>query len=99
MSMNQPTGGTGRTSRGADARMLKQRFDWLESFSDNELGEVVFLRDGETFSSRDEYFDISNPERGIFRGQDGQKVDEGSRYVPKSEVPDYIWHKLTQPFK
>ncbi len=98
MSMNQP-GGSGRTTRGTDARKLKQRFDWLESFSDNELGEIVFLREGEPLRPGEEYFDISNPERGIFHGQNGQKAEESSRYVPKSEVPDHVWHKLTQSFR
>ena len=99
MSMNQPAGGHGRAAQGEDVRKLKQRFDWLESFSDVELGEMVFLRDGESLRSGDEYFDISNPERGVFRGEDGQKVDEGSRYVPKSQVPDVVWHKLVRSFK
>ena len=98
MSMNEPMGGRGRTAHGEDIKKLKQRFDWLESFSDNELGEVIFLRDGESMSPQEEYFDISNPERGIFRGN-GQKADEGSRYVPKSQLPEQVWHKLVRSFK
>ncbi len=99
MSMNQPTGGRGRTTHGEDASKLKQRFDWLESFDNNELGEVVFLRGGEQMRPDEEYFDISNPERGVFHGKQGETADESSRYVPKSEVPENIWHKLVAPFK
>lgn len=99
MSMGQPTGGHGHVTHGEEASKLKQRFDWLRSFTDTELGEIVFLREGDSMHSGEEYFDISNPERGVFHSSDGQMADESSRYVPKSEVPDNVWQKLTKSYK
>lgn len=99
MSMNQPMGNRGQTGQREDASKLKERFDWLESFSDDELRELMFLREGEPMDARDEYFDISNPEMGILSGREGQSADEGSRYVPKSQVPRDVWEKLVGPFR
>ena len=98
MSMNQPTSGKGRTAHQEDASKLKERFSWLQSFADDELGEVVFLREGDTMHSNEEYLDISDPERGVFHGEDGERPPESSRYVPKSQVPRHIWDKLVGPY-
>ena len=92
-------GSRGRTGQREDARRLKVRYDWLESFSDDELGELVFLRESDPMEPNEEYFDISNPEMGVMSGKEGQRADEGSRYVPKSQVPDHVWEKLVGPFR
>ena len=99
MSMNQRSSGKGRTIHQEEASRLKERFTWLQSLTDDEWGEVVFLRDDDVMHSNDYYFDISNPERGVFKGQDGEHPPEESRYVPKSEVPEHIWHKLVGPYQ
>jgi len=91
-------GGRGRIGQGEDARKLRQRFDWLESFTDDELGSLNFLREGDATNPNEEYFDISNPEMGILSSNDLPVVDEGSRYIPKSEVPRDVWDKLVGPF-
>lgn len=98
MSMNQPTSGKDQITHEEDARKLKERFNWLESLTDDELGEVVFLRSDATMHLSDTYFDISTPEQGVFQGRDGEHPPEGSRYVPKSEVPRHIWDKLVGPY-
>jgi hypothetical protein len=99
MSMSQPMGGQNRTTHQEATSRLRERFDWLESFTDDELGEIVFLRGGETTRSDEVYFDISDPERGEFQGMDGELVPEDSRYVPKSQVPQYVWDKLVGPYQ
>lgn len=98
MSMNQPMGSSGRPGHTTDAKRLKERFDWLESFSDDELTELRFLNEGDPMGSDDEYFDISNPETGILTGTPGQRADEGSRYVAKSQIPSELWDQLVGPF-
>ena len=85
------------THRGT-ADMLKERFDWLESFSDFELKQISYCTKGEPMKRDEEYFDISHPERGIIRGHQGGEIPDGACYVPRSEVPQELWHKLTQPF-
>ena len=99
MSMRQPAGGRGYATHGEEASKLKQRFDWLESFSDDELGQLVFLQGGQPLKPDEEYFDISNPGMGVFHGSEGETASESSRFVPKSGVPDNVWHKLVRPFK
>ena len=95
MSMYPQGRGPRHTVSQEDATRLRERFAWLNSFEDNELGELVFLSEGETMRPGEEYFDISNPERGIFGGN-GERADEDSRYVPRSEIPGGAWEKLTR---
>lgn len=91
--MNQPGRSPRHAIGGEEATRLRERFDWLNSFEDDELGEMVFLSEGETMRPGESYFDISNPERGEFEGT-GERADEGSRYIPRSDVPDEVWQKL-----
>ena len=95
--MSQYTGGR-PTVRRETADKLKERFDWLQSFSDEELREISYCAAEEVMKGNELYFDISQPERGIIQGQEGQPIPEGSCYVPKSEVPSRLWDKLVRPF-
>lgn len=95
--MSQPMGGRPTTRRGT-ADKLKERYSWLQSFSDDELRDISYCAAEETMKGDEIYFDISQPERGIIRGQEGQPIPEGSCYVPKSEVPLNLWDKLVGPY-
>ncbi len=77
------------------ARLLKARFNWLNSFNDDELREITSckLEEGDKQGS-EMYFDLSHPERGHFKGQPGQPVPDGSCYVARSEVNQNLWNKL-----
>ncbi len=77
------------------ARRLKARFSWLNSFTDDELMEINSgkLEEGDKQGS-DMYFDLSHPERGHFKGQPGQPVPEGSSYVARNEVNQNLWNKM-----
>ncbi len=100
--MSQYSGSGGQYSRsggkgslqGDTAGKLKQRFQWLESFSDDELAEISYCDPGESISPDEVYFDISNPERGIIQGESGH-VPKDSCYVPRSKLPLHLWDKLT----
>jgi hypothetical protein len=87
-------GPSGRTSNRRTADKLKKRFDWLESFSDDELVEIGYCSPGDALSDDENYFDISQPERGVIHGATGEQVPEGSCYVPQGEVPRRLWDKL-----
>lgn len=78
------------------AQHLRDRFLWLNSFTDDELAEISMCKveEGDTQGS-ELYFDISHPERGAFRGQPGKVVPEGSCYVGRSQVDEKLWNKLT----
>ncbi len=95
--MSQQKGSKPITRRNT-ADKLKSRFNWLQSFSDEELREISYCIAEEFMKGDEIYFDISQPERGIIEGQEGQPIPEGSCYVPKSEIPRNIWDKLVGPY-
>ncbi len=80
------------------AALLRRRFKWLGSFSDDELRQISFCAEGETLSRDEQYFDLSHPERGVIGGDEQQTVPEGSCYVARSRLPATTWRKLTSFF-
>ncbi len=96
--MSQPMGSSGSSTRRGRADQLKRRFDWLQAFSDEELGEIHYCAVGEPMSPDEEYFDLCYPERGIIRGEEGTQTPEGSCYVPRSEVPAHLWDKMVRDY-
>ncbi|MDA8216850.1 MAG: hypothetical protein M0Z94_04450 [Dehalococcoidales bacterium] len=75
--------------------MLRRRFDWLRSFSDDELRRIAICETGDSLDSDEQYFDLSHPEEGVMSGRHGHAVPEGACYVPRSEVSRETWQKLT----
>ncbi|MCL4370882.1 MAG: hypothetical protein M1380_08230 [Chloroflexi bacterium] len=96
--MSQGMGPGGPTTRRETADKLKERYDWLQNFSDDELHQVTYCSSGETMSGEEVYFDISHPERGVIQGEPGGQIPEDCCYVPKSEVRQDLWDKLVGPF-
>ncbi|MGQ9677407.1 MAG: hypothetical protein ACUVX1_17220 [Chloroflexota bacterium] len=79
---------------------LKTRYKWLQSFDDSELREISFCYDpGYEMQEGELYFDLEAPQRGVIRGQRGQKVESGHCYVSKSQLREETWKKLIQPFQ
>ncbi len=95
----QGMGQTGPTTRRETADTLKERYQWLQDFSDDELREISYCGVGESMNPGEMYFDISHPERGIIRGEPGEQIPEDGCYVPKSEIPQQLWDKLVGPFQ
>jgi hypothetical protein len=95
--MSQHRGGKPAIHR-ETADKLKTRFEWLQSFTDDELREISYCTAEESMKGDELYFDISQPERGIVQGQEGLRVPDGSCLVPKSEVPRNLWDKLVGPY-
>ncbi len=96
--MSQYMGPQGRAGTRDTADRLKHRFLWLQSFSDDELRQITYCVPGETMSSEEQYFDISNPERGVIQGEQGVAIPPDSCYVPRSEISRSLWDKLTARF-
>ncbi len=96
--MSQGKGPGRPTIRRQTADKLKERYEWLQSFSDDELREISYCRTGEPMNGEEIYFDISHPELGVIRGESGALIPEDSCYVPKSEIPQHLWDKLVGPF-
>ncbi|HVC34991.1 MAG TPA: hypothetical protein VNL16_15880 [Chloroflexota bacterium] len=83
-----------QAQRSEEARRLRDRFNWLEQFTDEELQQISFCETGAEMASGETYFDISNPENGAFVGQPGHLVPKGGCLVSKQSVPASIWAKL-----
>ncbi len=96
--MSQATGPVGRVTGRETADKLKNRFEWLLSFTDDELSQISFCLPGATMTESEQYFDISNPEKGVIQGEEGAQVPEGSCYVPRSEIRRDLWEKLISRF-
>jgi len=96
--MSQPMGHQRPTTREQTAEKLKERFEWLQSFTDDELREITYCIEGQPMKGDEQYFDISHPEQGVISGIEGQGIPEGSCYVPQSEIPRRLWEKLVSPF-
>ncbi|HEX5416338.1 MAG TPA: hypothetical protein VFZ25_11775 [Chloroflexota bacterium] len=90
------TGVENAQSRRAEARRLRERFHWLNKFSDEEVAKITFCEPGSEMENGDSYFDISNPERGTFSAKAGEKIPEGGCLVSKKLIPGQLWTKLTQ---
>lgn len=84
-------------ARSRTAERLKQRFRWLQSFTDEELTKISMCEADEPLQQGQEYFDLSSPERGPIPGDAGQRVPEGSCYVPRSSINSELWRKLIEP--
>ncbi len=79
---------------------LKRRYQWLQSFDDNELREISFCFDpGQELQEGEMYFDLEVPDRGVIRGRRGQKVENGHCYVSRGQVKEQTWEKLIRPFQ
>lgn len=82
------------------AEHLRERYQWLNSFTDDELREISMCKVEEGDPQEDElYFDLSHPEKGSFKGHPGRLVPEGSCYVARSQVDERLWNKLTSFFE
>lgn len=84
-----------QAQRAEEARRLRDRFAWLNQFTDEELQQISFCEAGASMVPGETYFDVSHPEMGTFVGQPGQLIPEGGCLVRKGTVPENVWTKLT----
>jgi hypothetical protein len=77
-------------------RLLRERYRWLQRFSDEELQQLSFCEAGEALCPGEKYFDISHPENGAFVARPGLLVPEGSCLVAQRDVSPRTWDKLTR---
>lgn len=75
-------------------RLLRERFQWLTQFNDEELEKISFCENGAPMLPGEDYFDISHPERGAFVGRTGEVIPEGACILRKGAMPPVVWSKL-----
>ncbi len=76
------------------AAELRARFQWLETFTDEELREITIRAEGDELAPGNEYFDLSHPEDGMIVAPKGKRVPHKGAYVARDDVPQAIWDKL-----
>ncbi len=93
---SENTGGTGRGSvpERRSAYDLRDRFAWLNQFSDDELREISFCAEEEPLQDGELYFDVSNPERGQIMGSREASIPAGRCYVRRGDVSEHTWQRL-----
>lgn len=91
-SSTSPTSDRKQQERG---RLLKERFQWLSQFNDEELEQISLCDAGAPMIPGDDYFDISHPERGPFTGRAGELVPEGACLLRKGAMSPGVWSKLS----
>ncbi len=77
------------------ATRLKNRFAWLNRFTDEELQKITLCEQDDQLEADEEYFDLNRPEQGMVRGVAGGRVPRDSCLVPRSKVTPETWAKLT----
>lgn len=82
----------GQQQRG---RLLKERFQWLNQFNDEELEQISLCEAGAPMIPGDDYFDISHPEQGPFTGRAGEVIPEGACLLRKGAMSPATWNKLS----
>ena len=96
MAESQQAGGAiGRGATEQGRERLRERFAWLNRFSDDELREINFCYEGYQIDADGEYFDVNRPEDGPVNLKAGDRVPKGSCLVPRSKVTPTVWSKLT----
>lgn len=80
------------------AERLLQRFRWLEGFNDDELRQISMCYSEDVLPQDDEYFDLSQPERGVLQARGGERVPAGHCYVGRRQLSPALWDKLTRRF-
>lgn len=83
-------------SRGERARRLRDRFTWLNRFSDEELEQLSFCKGGAELVPGQTYFDLSHPENGPFTGAVDQLIPEDGCVICQRDVSARLWDKLTR---
>lgn len=77
-------------------QQLRERYDWLQRFTDEELRDISFCEEGVTLRSGQQYFDLNHPERGVITARRGERASEGTCLIPRESVRDSAWQKLVE---
>lgn len=86
-------GESGRSQQ-RNAYSLRNRFDWLNQFTDDELRDIALCDEETPLREGAQYFDISHPEKGLVVAKSGDRAPRGSCYVWREDVAKRTWDKL-----
>lgn len=81
------------------AHDLKEVRQYLSEFSDSELKQIPVLLNGTRLQQGATYINLMDEDRQEFTAIGSMEAQEGSYYVPKTEVDYQLWNRLTQANK
>lgn len=65
-----------------------------KDFDDAQLKMIPILPPGTRLEQGAVYIDLNDPQRREFRATGDMEAGPDKQYVPKTEVPYWIWNKL-----
>ncbi len=77
---------------------LRQKYQWLMSFSDDEIRTVALLDAGQELEPWEQYLVVCHREQGVLRPTHafGKRVPEGHVYLAQHRVPEATWYRLVR---
>lgn len=91
---NRGGGNIGDDETTPSAYELKEAHRHLEGFTDDELRAIPVVPSGQRLKQGAVYIDLRSHDRAEFKARGDMEAEEGSMYVPKSEVEYPLWNRL-----
>jgi hypothetical protein len=66
----------------------------LQAMSEDDLGRIPLLPEGQRLTRYKEHLDLHDPARANFLAEGTEVVKPGQRIVAKADVPREIWDRL-----
>ena len=86
----------GRTAAQLRAIDVRAQHRILQDLTDDELGRIPLLAEGERLGRYKEYLDLHDPGRANFLAEGSEVVKPGQRIVAKASVPRVLWDRLIE---
>lgn len=86
----------GRGAQQLRALDVRAQHRILHDLTDEELGRIPLLDEGERLVRYKEYLDLHDPARANFLAEGHEAVKPGQRIVARADVPRDLWDRLIQ---
>jgi hypothetical protein len=86
----------GRSTQQLCALDVRAQHRILQDLTDEELGRIPLLSEGEHLARYKEYLDLHDPARANFLAEGHEVVKPGQRIVAKASVPRDLWDRLIE---
>jgi hypothetical protein len=86
----------GRSARQLRALDVRAQHRILHDLTEEELGRIPLLSEGERLARYKEHLDLHDPARANFLAEGWEVVKPGQRIVAKSATPHDLWDRLIE---
>lgn len=88
--------GDGHSAKQLRALDVRAEHRILHDLTDDELGRIPLLGEGERLARYKEHLDLHDPAKANFLAEGHEAVKPGQRIVAKAAVPRDLWDRLIQ---